>query len=91
MSDETWKLVTEYPVNQYRCGVRAGDRVRLRADIVVRYPDETPTGELWRAGEVWTVLPGDLEVPPAVWLRQANGERCTWSDDHDFLRTFEIL
>ena len=26
-----------------------------------------------------------------VWLRQADGEIHTWSDDEDFIATFEVL
>jgi hypothetical protein len=89
--NESWKLVAHYPVTRYRCGARAGDRVRLRSDIVIRHHNNSPTGDVHAAGEIWTVLSGDLEEPPVVWLLRTNGERCTWSDDEDFLRTFEIL
>ena len=80
MSKDTYRPTTEYPITQYRCGARAGDRVRLRRDI----------GE-HRAGEIWTVLGGAAEEPIVVWLRQADGELHTWSDDEVFLATFEPL
>lgn len=88
---ENWKLVSDYPVTRYHCGVCSGAVVRLRTDIIVRDHNNSPTGEIHAAGEIWTVLPGDLEEPSVVWLRQTNGERCTWSDDEDFLRAFEIF
>jgi hypothetical protein len=80
MSEDTYHPVTRYPVTEYRCGARAGDRVRLRRKIG-GHP----------AGEIWSVLPGSAEEPVVVWLRQADNKTHTWSDDGDFLQTFEIL
>jgi hypothetical protein len=91
MSSDSFHLVTEYPVTDYHCGVRVGDQVRLRHDIVVRDHRGTPTGIVHHAGEVWTVLHGSVEEPPIVWLRQPDGKPHTWSDDSDFLATFELL
>ena len=91
MSSDTFHVVTEYPVTDYQCGARAGDEVRLRHDIVVREHDDTPTGEVHRAGEVWTVLCGSVEQPPVIWLRQPDGQSHVWSDDSDFLANFELL
>jgi hypothetical protein len=80
VSEDAYRSVRDYPVEQYRCGAKAGDRVRLRRDIGLH-----PTGQ------IWSVLPGAAEEPIVVWLRQTNGETHTWSDDEDFLATFEIL
>jgi len=91
MSKDKFNLVTEYRITQYQRGARAGDRVRLLRDIVVRDHTGKPTGEVHHAGEIWLVLSGAAEEPVDVWLRQPDGERHTWSDDEDFLRTFEIL
>lgn len=91
MSSDTFHAVTEYPVTVYHCGAHAGDQVRLRHDIVVREHDGAPTGEVHRAGEVWTVLCGSAEQPPVIWLRQPDGQSHVWSDDSDFLVTFELL
>jgi hypothetical protein len=91
MSKLTYKLVTDYPVTEYHCGARAGDRVRLRRDLIVRDHKDKPTGEVHHTGEIWTVLRGTAETPPVVWLRQPDGKSHTWSDDDDFLATFEIL
>lgn len=88
-SKPEWKLVTEYPITDYQCGIRAGERVRLRKDIVQRDHRAKPTGVVHRAGEIWTVLSGSAEPPVDVWLRQADGERHTWSDDDDFWIWFE--
>jgi hypothetical protein len=91
VSKDKFKLVTEFPITDYRCGVRAGDHVRLQRDIAIRDHTGAPTGEVHHAGEIWSVLRGAAEEPVVVWLRQADGETHTWSDDDDFLRTFEIL
>jgi hypothetical protein len=91
VSKDTYKLVTEYPITQYRCGARAGDRVRLRREMVVRDHKGKPTKEVHPAGEVWTVLRGTSEEPPVIWLRQPDGKSHTWSDDDDFLQSFEIV
>ena len=91
MSKDTYKLVTEYPVTEYLCGARFGDRVRLRADIVVRDDSDRPTGEVHRSGEMWTVLRGTAEEPSVIWLRQPDGNPHTWSDDDSFLEVFEIV
>ena len=80
MSKDTYLAVTDYPITQYRCGARAGDQVRLRHGIG-KHP----------AGEIWSVLSGSADEPIVVWLRQADGELHTWSDDEDFLATFELL
>ena len=80
MSEDTYRSVKDYPITQYQCGARAGDHVRLRRSI----------GE-HAAGRIWSVLSGAAEEPIVVWLRQADGELHTWSDDEDFLATFEIL
>ena len=84
-----WKLVTEYPITDHQCGARAGERVRLRRDIVVRDRRGKPTGDVHRAGEIWTVINGAAEPPLDVWLRRPDGERHTWSDDADFWNWFE--
>jgi hypothetical protein len=91
MSQDTFHAVTEYPITNYQCGVCAGDQVRLRQDIVVSEFDNTPTGEVYRAGEVWTVLRGAVEQPSVIWLSQPNGQTHTWSDDADFFANFELL
>ena len=80
MSEDIYRSVKDYPITQYQCGARAGDRVRLRQAI----------GE-HAAGQIWSVLAGAAEEPIVVWLYQVDGKPHTWSDDEDFLATFEIL
>lgn len=85
-----YRLVTEYPIAEYKCGLKAGDRVRLRHDIIVRDHRGEPTGVVHPKGEIWTVLTGAEEEPVVVWFRQADGERHTWDDDESIFETFEI-
>jgi len=87
---DKWVLVTEYPIKAYPCGARAGDRVRLREDVVIRDHAHKPTGEVRPTGEIWTVLCGAAHEPNVMYLRQPDGERHCW-DDGVFLKTFEIL
>lgn len=88
-SKAKWKLIGDYSITEYRCGVRADERVRLRQDILIEDHEGKPTGKVCRAGEVWTVLSGSAEPPVDVWLRQADGKPHTWSDDDGFWKQFE--
>jgi hypothetical protein len=83
-----WEPVTEHPITEYRCGIRAGERVRLRQELVVRDHRGMPT-RTHLPGEIWAVLSGSAEPPVDVWLRQPDGARHTWSDDDDFWIWFE--
>jgi hypothetical protein len=85
------RLITDYSVQNYRCGLKAGDQVRLRKDIRLRDRRGHFTGNRYRSGEVWTVLPGSIEEPNIVWFRQTNGERHTWDDDPVLFETFELI
>ncbi len=83
-----WKLVTEYVLRDYPCGLSAGDMLRLRKDIVVNDHRQKPTGVVYVAGGLWTVLTGTQQEPGVVWLRQPDGDRHTW-DDSDIFEWFE--
>lgn len=67
-----WKLVTDTPITEYRCGAKAGERVRLKKEIVVLSKDGKPTGEVHRANEIWMVTTGSSSPPPGC-LAQAAG------------------
>jgi len=84
-----WKLVDDYPVTDYQCGARAGDRVRLRRDIVTCGTGGGATDVGHRAGEMWTVETGAAEPRVAVWLRRPDGDRHTWVDNASFWDWFE--
>lgn len=83
-----WKYIDRYDVGEYRCGLRAGDYVRLRRALVIRDWQGNPTGEVHAAGEIWRVLPGAAE-DPVVFLLQPNGKRHTWDDDESIYEWFE--
>jgi hypothetical protein len=87
-SKPKWKLVTEYPITEYQCGVRAGEKVRLRQELVVRDTRGKPS-RVHHVGEIWTVLSGSVEPPVVVLLRQPDGERHTWDDGDIFWTWFE--
>lgn len=91
MTEPEWKLVTSYSVSTYRCGLRAGDRVALRDNLVVRDHRGEPTGKVYPAGELWQVLKGSKDDTGVVWFRQADGHRHTWDDDPEIFETFEVI
>ena len=64
----------------YKCGLVAGERVRLKKDLVVNYLDGVPIGTVHPRGEEWVVLAG-MKSDPVLWFRRPDGERCTWDDD----------
>ena len=84
-----WKLIGEYPVMEYRCGIRAGERVRLRQELVVRDSTGRALSPSHKAGEIWTVLSGSVEPPVDVWLQRPDGDRHTWADNNEFWNWFE--
>ena len=52
MSSEHWKFVSpdQMSLRSYRCGVAAGQRLRLKRDLAVRYHTGEPTGEVHPSG-----------------------------------------
>jgi hypothetical protein len=90
-SKPKFQLVTDYPVTDYKCGARSGDRVRLRREIVVRDNKGEPTGAVHRVGEILSVINGSAVPPLDLRLRQPDGHRHTWSDDNDFWSWFEKI
>ena len=90
MADRDFRLV-EHDLRQYPSGLRVGDTVRLRCDIVVRDHHDRPTGKVHRAGEIWTIDTGVSGEPHVIWLIQADGDRHTWDYDQTFHETFEVL
>jgi len=72
----------------YRCGLRPGDRVRLKKDLPIR-DERNRVTKIYPAGEVCTVLEdGCSNHPGDVWLEHADGSPHTWSDDES---VFEFL
>lgn len=91
MTKDKYKHVTEYPITEYKCGLLAGDKIRLIEDIIIRDHKGKATGKKYNKGEIWPVLSGAKEEPVVVWLLQADGERHTWDDDNSIFETFEKL
>jgi hypothetical protein len=92
MAKDEWKLVgpDDMVLQQYPCGVMAGEGLRLRRDIVVQDHKGQPTGEVHREGGIWNILTGNPSEPNTVWLRQPDGHMHTWTSD-DLLEWFERL
>jgi hypothetical protein len=61
---------------EYKCGLTAGQRVRLRKVLIVLDHLGNPTGGVHLEGEIWQVLPG-LRSDPVLWFRKPDGNRCT--------------
>jgi len=86
-----WKLIVDFPVKKYACGLVAGQRVRLRKNFQVKDPDGTIVGLVHKAGEIWEVIQGSKEPPIVVWLRRPDGEQHTWEDSASIFDFFEIV
>jgi len=85
--EATFKVIHDFTVTDYNCGLRAGDSVRLIKDLQERDHEDRPT-EVRKAGEEWTVLKGSTEDPGIVWFRQPDGEMRSWDDEPEI---FELL
>ena len=88
-TEAKWKLVTDFAVNEYRCGLHSGDRVRLKSDIIVRDTRGKPTGTVHKKGEIWTVLHGSKDDPGVVRLLQADGRLHFWDDEATIFDQFD--
>jgi hypothetical protein len=80
--------VSTFTLEQYQCGLRAGDQVRLRRDFHVEDADGR-VKKIIPGGSVWTVLEGAVEDPNAVWLEEPDGELYSWDDDDRIFEVFE--
>ena len=71
----------------YGCGVKAGDRVRLKKGFTVK-----GTNDVHAPGEVWRVLKGAATHPRIlVKLRRPDGRIHGWLDRPDFWDSFEVI
>lgn len=80
MTKDKFIFVSDFPITKYKCGLKAGERVRLKKDLIVTCRNR-PTGDVHRKGEVWSVLRGSKEGRIDVWFRQPDGQSHTWDDD----------
>lgn len=88
MKDERYSLPTEFPVREYKCGLKAGDKVTLVRDLVITDDYGLPV-RVYPKDEIWTVEPGAKGDPVAVWFRRADGKLHTWDDDESIDKTFK--
>jgi hypothetical protein len=70
--------VATFTITSYRCGLHAGERIRLKEDAAV-----------YRAGEILTVLTGAEEDPYCLWTLDATGRTCSWDDKPEIFDLFE--
>lgn len=84
---DEWKLVTDYSISVYQCGLHAGDQIELRKDLSVTQADRVMN--VIRAGEVYVVLKGTADAPGVVWMRDSAGARMTWDDDSKIFDFFK--
>lgn len=65
---------------EYLCGVRAGEKVRLLQELVIKDERGRPTSDVRPAGEVWTVMSPNPEKPFLVFLHEPDGFPHYWPD-----------
>jgi hypothetical protein len=77
-----WKLITsdQMRLENYPCGVRAGDILRLRRGLHIRDHRNRMTGTIHLAGEENVVLLGNPDEPNIIWLERPGGEQHTWDE-----------
>lgn len=81
--DDEFVPVSTFTIEQYQCGLRAGERVRLRRDYIA------PDGERFEVGTVWEVLTGAVEDPECLWLERPDGQLQEFDDEHSIFDWFE--
>ncbi len=80
--------IDRFDVETHRCGLSAGDQIRLIEDIVIRDAAGKPTGEVMAKGEVHTVLKGSTDDPATLPLRTPGGELHMWDNDETVWESF---
>ena len=89
MSQLRYKVVFEYTLLSYPCGLESGDKLQVIKPIIVRDHRNRKTGQIHPEGEIWEVLPGTESEPDIIWLRDPSGERQTW--DETIFDTFQKI
>ena len=85
-----FRIHDTYTVEVYKCGLKAGQNVRLKNDLVCRDHRGTVT-ETIKAESVWLVLNGCSTDPKVVFLQQPDGEPHTWDDDPSIFEFSELV
>ena len=70
--------------------LEAGDRLRLRKELIQRFHEGCPTGKSYACETTFDVLCGVCDRPDVIWIRQPDGNRHTW-DDASIFEWFEIV
>ncbi len=81
--DDEFVPVCTFTVVEYRCGLRAGENLRLIQEFIA------PDGGHFSIGTVWKVLSGAVEDPGCLWLADPGGEEYSWYDNDRIFDTFE--
>ena len=91
MTDDEYRAVDpdDHTLNEYPCGVRAGDRLALKKNLELQDHAGNPRGEVIPAGSIWIVLAGLPAEPNVVWLQEPSGLSHTW--DEDVLDDFSLV
>lgn len=69
--------VATFTITNYKCGLRAGDTLKLLKNI-----------EEYKAGDVFTVLTGAEEDPDCLWTLDPTRKTCEWDDDVSIYELF---
>jgi len=85
-----WKFVAENKKNEYKCGLKSGDRLILKKDFPQLNFDGLRTGYIYHKGENWEVLKGEIESD-MVYLRQPNGISHSLKDDSQIFDYFDKI
>src|SRR5688572_1960464 len=86
--DDEFIPVCTFTIQQYRCGLRAGEHLRLIRDLNIK-DGHGVVARIIPAGTIWEVLTGAIEDPDSLWLEQPDGELHSWDDDESVFETFE--
>jgi hypothetical protein len=81
--------ISVFTIDEYRCGLRAGDRLRLYRALPGNDERSLPDDSVREIGGVWTVLTGSPQDPEALWLSQPDGRLHSWSDDASIFDCFQ--
>jgi hypothetical protein len=83
--------ISVFTIDEYRCGLRAGERLRLHRALPGDDEHLLPDDAAHEIGGVWTVLTGSPQDPDALWLSQSDGGLHSWSDDESIFEYFDKL
>jgi hypothetical protein len=77
---EEYIPVTTFNINEYQCGLKAGEYIKLKTDLA-----------FYKADEIFQVLTGAEEDPSCLWLKDSAGEHTSWDDEFGIFEFFERI